>query len=115
MGAGHPECPQRLDVITDMLMTLRILDMLAHFDAPKATREQLLRVHDSGYLDYLERILPESGYADIDLDTRMNPRTLKAAEHAAGSVVMAVDLVAQGRFKNAFCAVRPHGLSSIRL
>ena len=109
MGSAHPECFQRLDVITDMLMTLRVLDLLSHQDAPMATREQLLRVHDSGYLENLERILPEKGYADIDLDTRMNPKTLQAALRAAGSVVLAVDRVMSGAFDNAFCGVRPPG------
>lgn len=109
MGSAHPECFQRLDVITDMLMTLRVLDMLSHVDAPRATREQLLRVHDSGYLDSLERILPDKGYTDIDLDTRMNPKTLQAALRAAGSVIMAVDKIMAGDFNNAFCGVRPPG------
>ena len=109
MGPAHPECPQRIDVITDMLMTLRVLDMLQHFEAPAVTREQLLRVHSADYLDYLERILPEKGYEKIDMDTLMNPKTLKAAEFAAGSVVMGVDLVMSGRVKNAFCSVRPPG------
>src|SRR5210317_1072391 len=109
MGSAHPECFQRLDVITDMLMTLRVLDLLPHLDAPRATREQLLSVHHSGYLDNLERILPEKGYVDIDLDTRMNPKTLQAALRAAGSVVLAVDQVMSGTFSNAFCNVRPPG------
>jgi len=109
MGAAHPECPQRLDVITDMLMTLRVLDMLVHYDAPEVTLEQLLRVHDAGYMDFLERILPKSDYRNIDMDTRMNPKTLRAARFAAGSVVLAVDRVMAGDIKNAFCAVRPPG------
>ena len=109
MGPAHPECFQRLDVITDMLMTLRVLDLLAHFEAPKASREQLLRVHDSAYLEYLDGILPESGYRNIDMDTKMNPKTLQAALYAAGSVVKAVDMVMAGQVKNAFCAVRPPG------
>jgi len=109
MGPAHPECPQRLDVITDMLMTLRVLDLLAHFEAPAVTREQLLRVHEPGYLDYLESILPENDYINIDLDTRMNPKTLRAATYAAGSAVMATDLVMTGQASNAFCSVRPPG------
>ena len=109
MGPAHPECPQRIDVITDMLMTLRVLDMLQHFEAPAVTRDQLLRVHSADYLDYLERILPENGYEKIDMDTLMNPKTLKAAGYAAGSVVMGVDLVMSGAVKNAFCSVRPPG------
>lgn len=109
MGSAHPECFQRLDVITDMLMTLRVLDMLSHLEAPRATRKQLLRVHEAGYLDFLKRILPENDYITIDLDTRMNPKTLQAASRAAGSVVLAVDQVMSGAFSNAFCGVRPPG------
>lgn len=109
MGPAHPERPKRLDVITDMLMTLRMLDMLSHFDAPLATREQLLRVHESGYLDWLEGIVPETGHCAIDLDTLLTPKTLRAALRAAGAAVCATDLVAQGRFQNAFCPVRPPG------
>lgn len=109
MGAAHPESPRRLDVITDMLMTLRVLDLLSHFEPPRVTREQLLRVHDAGYLDDLERIVPEKGYRHIDLDTSMNPKTLMAARFAAGAGVLAVDLVMKGQVKNAFCNVRPPG------
>jgi acetoin utilization deacetylase AcuC-like enzyme len=109
MGPDHPECFQRLDVITDMLMTLRVLDLLTHSEASTASREELLRVHDARYLDDLERILPDKGYANIDLDTRMCPNTLKAARYAAGSAVQAVNEVLTGQVKNAFCAVRPPG------
>jgi acetoin utilization deacetylase AcuC-like enzyme len=114
MGPEHPESPNRLDVITDMLMTLRVLDLLSHFEPTKATREQLLRVHDAGYLDDLERIVPENGYRRIDLDTLMNPKTLTAAYFAAGAAVMAVDLVLKGQVKNAFCNVRPPGHHATR-
>lgn len=109
MGPAHPESPRRTDVITDMLMTLRVLDMLAQIDAPAVTREQLLRVHTAAYIEHLEQIVPQNGYRDIDLDTRMNSRTLQAARFAAGSAVLAVDLVATGKAKNAFCNVRPPG------
>jgi acetoin utilization deacetylase AcuC-like enzyme len=109
MGNLHPECPARTDVITDYLLSLRLLDFLAQYDAPLVTREQLLRVHSASYLDWLQQRLPESGYFDIDLDTRMNPKTLVAAHRAAGAAVLAVDLVATGRAENAFCNIRPPG------
>jgi acetoin utilization deacetylase AcuC-like enzyme len=109
MGPAHPERPQRLDVITDMLMTLRLLDLLAHHDAPRATRAQLLRTHTPGYLDWLEAIVPETGYRDIDLDTRMTPKTPEAALRAAGAAVLATDLVLDDEVENAFCPVRPPG------
>jgi acetoin utilization deacetylase AcuC-like enzyme len=109
MGDLHPECPARLDAITDYLLSLRLLDLLAQYDAPLVTREQLLRVHSASYLDWLQQRLPDSGYFDIDLDTRMNPKTLVAAHRAAGAAVLAVDLVATGRNENAFCNIRPPG------
>ncbi len=109
MGALHPECPERTDVITDKLLSLRLLDMLAQYDAPDVTREQLLRVHSASYLQWLQDRLPHSGYSDIDLDTRMNPKTLLAAHRAAGAAVLATDLVATGRAENAFCNIRPPG------
>jgi acetoin utilization deacetylase AcuC-like enzyme len=109
MGSSHPECPQRIDAITDQLLSLRLLDMLAQHDAPVASREHLLRVHTPQYLDWLEQRLPESGYADIDLDTKMNPDTLLAARHAAGAAVLATDLVLGQGAENAFCNIRPPG------
>jgi acetoin utilization deacetylase AcuC-like enzyme len=109
MGSSHPECPARTDVINDKLLSLRLLDLLAQYDAPLATREQLLRVHSAPYLDWLQQRLPESGYYDIDLDTQMNPKTLVAAHRAAGAAVLATDLVASRRVENAFCNIRPPG------
>lgn len=109
MGPSHPECPRRLDVIADMLMTFRVLDMLVHADAPAVSREQLLRVHTQEYLDWLEQKLPQQGLSSIDMDTAMNPQTLDAARHAAGAAVIATDMVIEGRAANAFCNVRPPG------
>jgi len=109
MGLSHPECPQRIDAITDQLLSLRLFDMLAQHDAPEASREQLLRVHTPQYLDWLECSLPESGYTDIDLDTKINPKTLLAAHLAAGAAILATDLVLSHRVENAFCNVRPPG------
>ena len=109
MGSDHPESPRRLDVIGDQLQSLRILDFLFHRDAPAVSREQLLRVHTPQYLDWLQEMLPKSGYSDIDLDTRMNKKTLLAASFAAGAGVFATDLVLGQEVENAFCNVRPPG------
>jgi acetoin utilization deacetylase AcuC-like enzyme len=88
---------------------MRLLDVLAEHDAPQASDEQLLRVHTRDYLDWLAQRVPESGLFDIDLDTRMNAKTLVAARRAAGAAVLATDLVMAGRAENAFCNVRPPG------
>jgi acetoin utilization deacetylase AcuC-like enzyme len=109
MGPSHPECPQRLDAITDQLLSLRLLDMLAQHDAPVVSREQLLRVHSPQYLDWLQDKLPDSGLVEIDLDTKMNPKTLLAAQRAAGAAILATNLVIEQRTENAFCNIRPPG------
>jgi len=42
-------------------------------------------------------------------DTEIGPRSLEVARRAAGGVLNAIDAVAAGALKNAFCVVRPPG------
>jgi len=109
MGADHPERPERLAAIEDRLISSRLDYVTSRYEAPLATREQLLRVHDPEYLDALERLSPSSGLVQLDPDTAMNPHTLRAALRAAGAAVLATDLVIGGKAAAAFCAVRPPG------
>jgi acetoin utilization deacetylase AcuC-like enzyme len=109
MGAGHPECPQRVSVIADRLLARGLLDVMESFEAPSATIEQLVRAHDRAYVEQLIALSPETGYRQLDPDTAMNPHTVDAAMHAAGAAVLAAELVAQGGFRRAFCNVRPPG------
>jgi acetoin utilization deacetylase AcuC-like enzyme len=109
MGAYHPECPDRLTAIGDRLIAAGLDAYLQHHTAPAVTREQLARVHDDAYLDQIEQASPETGLHYLDPDTAMCPHSLSAARHAAGAVVLGVDLVMSGRSASAFCAVRPPG------
>jgi acetoin utilization deacetylase AcuC-like enzyme len=109
MGPYHPECPERLTAIGDRLIASGLDASLRHYTAPAATREQVERVHGTAYIDEIEASVPEAGLNYIDPDTALNPHTLTAARHAAGAVVLAVDLVMRGECRTAFCAVRPPG------
>lgn len=109
MGAHHPEQPARLHAINDRLIASGLEMVLHQYDAPAATREQLLRVHDAAYVDMVFAASPREGLAWLDGDTAMNPHTLEAALHAAGANVLAVDLVLGGKARQAFCGVRPPG------
>ena len=109
MSAGHPESPARIHAIEDQLIASGLMPYLAHYDAPEATREQLLRVHELAYVESVFAQSPQSGLVYLDGDTAMNPHTLSAALHAAGAAVKAVDLVMEGRAENAFCNIRPPG------
>ena len=109
MGAGHPECPDRVAAIADRLLLRGVLDFMEPFEAPAATREQLARAHDALYVAELLALSPADGYVQVDPDTAMNPHTATAALHAAGAAILATELVARGGYTRAFCNVRPPG------
>jgi acetoin utilization deacetylase AcuC-like enzyme len=109
MTPGHPERPERLAAIDDGLIAARLDALIERHDAPLATREQLLRVHDAAHLDGLERLAPSRGMVELDPDTAMNPHSLRAALRAAGAGILGTDLVMAGKAGAAFCAVRPPG------
>ncbi|MEV8520362.1 histone deacetylase family protein [Dyella marensis] len=111
-GEGHPESPSRLRSV------LRALDhdrfaALDRIEAPRATREQLLRVHGADHVDSILAIAPAGGTVRLDEDTLMSPGSAEAALRAAGALVAAVDLAMAGGGR-AFCAVRPPGHHATR-
>lgn len=109
MGPYHPECPERLMSIGDRMIASGVDPYLRHYTAPAATREQIARVHGEAYIEEIVSASPVDGLHYIDPDTALNPHTLTAARHAAGAVVLGVDLVMRGECATAFCAVRPPG------
>lgn len=118
MGPGHPECPQRLDAITDHLRATG-LDMALDFqDAPEATLAQIERAHSAGYVLQLQETMAQVREAGkpraLDPDTIVCPATWQAALRAAGAAVAATERVLSGQAENAFCAVRPPGHHATR-
>lgn len=108
-GGGHPENARRIAAIEDHLIANGLFDLLRHYQAPIATNEQILRIHDADYLDWLHSAAPAKGYARLDPDTIICPVSLDAAYTAAGALILATDLVLKGEMDNAFCSVRPPG------
>ena len=114
MGEGHPECPERLDAISDHLLAQGGMGLLIPYDAPTATVEQLERAHTARHVTEILAASPREGYVHVDPDTSMNPHTVKASLRAAGAAVLATDLVLKGEVRSAFCAVRPPGHHATR-
>jgi acetoin utilization deacetylase AcuC-like enzyme len=114
MGAGHPESPLRLKAILAALEASGLAAQLRMHEAPEASREHLERVHHAAHVDLVFDSAPDRGYAYLDPDTSMNPKSLSAALRAAGAVVAATDMVMSGEVKSAFCAVRPPGHHATR-
>ncbi|WP_133127381.1 histone deacetylase family protein [Legionella nagasakiensis] len=109
MGKSHPECPERVRVIAEAVKQSKLEEHIHYYEAPLAKQKDLLRVHDQHYIDYLFDINPGEHIIQLDPDTWMNQYTLQAVLRAAGSVIMAVDLVMNKTCDAAFCNVRPPG------
>ena len=107
-GPEHPESPARLQAILAALDEPEFA-ALERLEAPRATREQIARMHPAAHVDWVLAAVPASGYARIDADTVVSPGSGEAALRAAGAAIAAVDAVAGGSARNAFCAVRPPG------
>jgi len=118
MGAGHPECPGRLDAIDDYLIASGLGAALEQREAPMVALSDLALAHESRYVselrDVLERVASSGVPRAIDPDTVAAPGTWAAVSRAAGAAVAATDAVIDGTFSNAFCSVRPPGHHATR-
>jgi len=118
MGRGHPECPERLDAITDHLRSTGLDIALDMRDAPNVDLREARLAHTSGYVAEIEDLLGQvsaSGESRaLDPDTLACPATWQAVLRAAGAAVAATDAVIDREVNNAFCAVRPPGHHATR-
>jgi acetoin utilization deacetylase AcuC-like enzyme len=105
---GHPERPDRLRAVEEALSKERFAG-LRRIDAPVADLNLAELVHAPGYLEALRRVRPAEGVGQIDEDTFISSGSLDACATALGGGLAALEAVALGEVKNAFCAVRPPG------
>ena len=112
-GPSHPESPDRLRAILAALEKPEYKNLLRR-EAPRATPDDIARVHNHAHVENLLRRVPKEGHTALDPDTSLSPQSGEAALRAAGAVIAAVDAVMAGEvqsrpIQNAFCAVRPPG------
>jgi acetoin utilization deacetylase AcuC-like enzyme len=106
-GAGHPERPERIQVL---------LDLAAGLDRQKyrllvprsAVREDIERVHDADHIRLVESTSTRNGFA-LDGDTITCRDSFAVALLAAGGFLTALDAIASGESANAFVMARPPG------
>lgn len=108
MHAGHPERPDRLRAVAEVLKA-DAFAALVREDAPLGTRQQVTRVHPDDYFDDIEARQPHEGLVQLDADTAMGPGSWNAGLRCVGAMVRAVEAVVARDHANAFCAVRPPG------
>jgi len=108
MDPGHPECPERLKVIYEMLEEEKGSLPLIQVKPRPATRDELETTHTSAYID---RIASTSGkhHSRLDPDTSTSAKSYEAALLAAGGFCELTKAVWEGQLDNGFALVRPPG------
>lgn len=105
----HPESPQRMRAIHDMLTQTGLLDKLLSITPNPITDEQILDAHTDDYLDLLQYGERVGNALEFDGDTLAMPDTFRVARLSAGGVVDAVTAVLTGQADNALAVTRPPG------
>ena len=110
-GARHPERADRVRAVLGAIQNMQGTELLP---APKASLEQISRVHDANYWQRLIELEPgaDKPGADeiaLDPDTFLSPGSIDAALRGSGAACFAIDQIFSGKSRNAFCVVRPPG------
>src|SRR4030042_3426453 len=104
----HVENIQRLTTTLSLLEESQLKDKLVLLPPRPATIDELSKVHAREYITQVERKC-ESGGGWLDSDTVVSPGSYKAAIHAAGGSLVAVDAVMSKQVESSFAIVRPPG------
>lgn len=107
MGPWHPERPQRLTAVREVLDKPDIKKRLTFLEPRFATLEEIAMVHDFAYVKKIEKTAGLT--VQLDPDTSTSEGTWDAARLAVGGLLKCVDAVYEGRARNAFAFVRPPG------
>jgi acetoin utilization deacetylase AcuC-like enzyme len=107
-GAMHPERPERLKVIDQMLRESSFLKKAISLEPREATEEEIALVHDRSLIEEVKATQNrDSTY--LDPDTHASRHSWEAAKLAAGGLLVAVDELLFGKIEEAFAFPRPPG------
>jgi acetoin utilization deacetylase AcuC-like enzyme len=109
VGRDHPERPERFDAVKRALDGAGLADRMAPASPRVAIEDELLLCHTPQYLKTARRDVNSGAPYLSTGDTDITPNSYDVAARAVGGALAAVDAVATGEARNAFCLVRPPG------
>ena len=112
-GRGHPERAARLEAARRGVEDAHLEDALVRIDGRVAERAEVMRVHESGYVDALDE-LARAGGGDLDPDTPVSAGSFDTALLAAGCGLTAIESLKRGEAEAAFVVARPPGHHATR-
>ncbi|WP_417280579.1 class II histone deacetylase [Celeribacter sp.] len=108
VAGGLPEAPETKRRLKNLIDATRLSSELTMLSPPRATAEDLARVHPQDYLDTF-KALSDQGGGELGLRTPFGLGGFEIAAQSAGLVKQAVMDVAAGHFRNAYALTRPPG------
>lgn len=108
MGDQHPESPQRIQAIYEMLEEEKVFASFPVITPRPAGEKEVALIHTA---EYIERIKKTAGRERVylDPDTSTSPRSSEVALLAVGGLLEATDRIMEGAVQNGFALVRPPG------
>jgi acetoin utilization deacetylase AcuC-like enzyme len=107
-GDHHPESPERLSRIYEMLEELGPSLNIREIPARNATQAEISAVHDPRYVSHIASTAGRSETL-LDPDTGACSDSWDAASRAVGGLLNLLDAVMAGGVRNGFALVRPPG------
>jgi len=105
---GHPESPERLAMLIDLVLRLQTDLNLTVMSPVPATTDEILLVHSPRYLEQVAA----TQYREqtfLTPDTIASPKTFQTALLSCGAVITAIKAIVAGTIENGAVFVRPPG------
>ena len=106
---SHPECPERLDAVTEGFRRNALWEAAKHFAPRPAKLDELTLVHDRTYVTRLLQIFDQHKTGNLDPDTFFSKGTKVAALGAAGGGIDLATAVHNREIDWGWALVRPPG------
>lgn len=107
-GYSHPERPERLVAIKEMLQKEKLFDKLKKIPVREATHEELKLNHTEEHINLVAKSATLDA-SNFDEDTYACKDSYQAAKFAVGGLLNLTDHIIEGKISSGFAFIRPPG------